>query len=80
MKALIALGLFAILAGAGLLYVAHTGINHTSESEVKSFKFVKSQAKSKIHTDFSTIPGWVALGGGLACVGIGVFGIMKRKK
>ncbi len=78
MKALIAVGLFAMLAGVGLLHLSSTGINLTSESQVKTFRHVKSQAKSRIHANFSPIPGWVALGGGLICVGIGVIGMRKK--
>lgn len=78
MKALIAVGVFAILAGIGLLYLSRTGINLTSESQVKTFRHVKSHAKTRIHANVSPIPGWVALGGGLICVGIGVIGMRKK--
>jgi hypothetical protein len=77
MKALIAVGLFAILAGIGLLYVSRTGINLTSATDINTYNMVKSKARSKIHADVSPIPGWVAIGGGLICVGIGMRGIRK---
>jgi glycerol uptake facilitator-like aquaporin len=79
MKALIAVGIFVMLAGVGLLYLSHTGINLHSDTQVRTFKKVKSHAKSKIHTDFSPVPGWVALGGGALCAGIGIAGLMKHK-
>ena len=78
MKALLAVGIFVMLAGIGLLWLSHTGINLTSESRVKTFKHVNSQAKSKIHVDFPALPGYVALGGGLICVGIGIWGVKKK--
>ena len=79
MKALIAVGVFAILAGIGLLYLSHTGINLTSSTDINTYNMVKSKARSKIHADVSTIPGYVAIGGGLICVGIGMWGMKKGK-
>jgi hypothetical protein len=79
MKALVALGIFVMLAGIGLLYVSHTGINVQSETQVRTFKRIKSHAKTTSHSDFSPIPGWVALGGGALCAGIGIAGMLKKR-
>ena len=78
MKALIAVGAFAILAGIGLLVLARQGLNFTSSTDVNTYNVVKSKAKSKIHLEVSPIPGWVAIGGGLICVGIGIWGVKKK--
>lgn len=78
MKALLALGIFVMLTGAGLLYLSRVGVNLTSSTDVNTYKVVKSKAHSKIHIEVSPIPGYVALGGGFICVAIGLWGIKKK--
>lgn len=79
MKALLAVGIFVMLAGIGLLWLSHTGINTTSETNIRTFRRVKSHARSRIHTPFPAAPGWIALGGGMICAGIGIWGMKKEK-
>jgi hypothetical protein len=62
MKALFALGIFVTLAGIGLLHLSRTGINLSSSTDINTYNMVKSKAKSRIHAEFSLVPGWVAIG------------------
>ncbi len=78
MKALFALGIFVTLAGFGLLHLSRTGINLTSSTNINTYNMVKSKARSRIHADFSPVPGYVAIAGGLICVAIGAWGIKKK--